>query len=573
MRKKTLLIIIITIIVLLVLAGGVFAYLFLATDVFKSDKELFAKYMASMADEKNGFVPISIEEYENKKENTAYENNGSFSVNTQILSDTTTDTSLQMISGAINLANSTYISFNGKVDNANKKVEENIQINYSDTVNMPFTYRQDGDKYGIQADSILPSYIVAVENNNLAMLLQNLGAVDVSNIPNKIEATQLQTLKLTKEEKNHILTNYIKPIYENMPEESFSKVKNSDGSIAYVYTTTTTELKNMLVQILETFNNDTVMINKVNSIWQEIQEVSNINDNSKLEVGSLNSVISNLKEQSVDEKQVQISLTQKDNDLNKISITSEDINIEILKEQTESNINYEFKVNDEQGNNGSIKIGYEGINTNSVTEKYDINFVASEMINVKYTLKNKVTFNNQISIDSMGTNTILLNNYNKEQLQPFVMQLGNKIAEVNSNQMDQIGYQKEFINPMAMWFTAPTMLGLYNNISSTINDNNDSLKEEEIKVNNEQYEAFKGVISGSQAKALCDKVKINNMSGISQQINVKFGEQASSTAFIMNTNDIETIKNNIQPAKTYNITLSYDISTGYVCEIGITEIN
>lgn len=486
MRKKTLLIIIITIIVLLVLAGGTFAYLFLATDVFKSDKELFAKYMASMADEKNGFVPISIEEYENKKENTAYENNGSFSVNTQILADTTSDTSLQMLSSAINLANSTYISFNGKVDNANKKVEENIQINYSDTVNMPFTYRQDGDKYGIQADSILPSYIVAVENNNLAMLFQNLGAVDVSNIPNKIETTQLQTLKLTQEEKNHILTNYIKTIYENMPEESFSKVNNSDGSTTYTYSTTTEELKNMLIQILETFNNDTVMINKFNSIWQEIQAVSNINDGSKLEAGQLDSMISNLKSQSIQSENIQINLTQKDGITNKISVTSEDINIEILKEQTESNINYEFKVNDEQENSGSIKIGYEGINTNSVTEKYEINYVASEMINVKYTLTNTVTFNNQINIDPMGSNTILLNNYNKEQLQPFVMQLATKTAEVNSNQMAQIGYQAELINPMAMWFTAPMILQqlkLFDTVQESQEQMQQQIEQEEQETN------------------------------------------------------------------------------------------
>lgn len=458
MRKKTLLIIIITILILLILAGGVFAYLFLATDIFKSNKELFAKYITSMADEETGFIPISIEQYENKKLNTAYENKGGFSVNTQILADTTSDTSMQAINNAINSANNTNIAFNGKVDNPNKKVEENIQINYSDTVNMPFIYRQDGDKYGIQADSILPSYMVAVENNNLAVLFQNLGAIDVSNIPNKIETTQLQSLKLTEDEKNHILTNYIMPIYENMPEESFSKVNNSDGSTTYTYSTTTEELKNMLIQILETFNNDTVMINKGNSIWQEIQAVSNINDNSKLEVGSLNSVISNLKEQSIEEKQLQISLTQKANVLNKISITSEDIKVEILKEQTESNINYEFKVNNEQENSGSIKIGYEGINTNSVTEKYEINYVASEMINVKYTLTNTVTFNNQINIDPMGSNTILLNNYSKEQLQPFVMQLATKTAEVNSNQMAQIGYQAELINPMAMWFTAPMIL-------------------------------------------------------------------------------------------------------------------
>ena len=45
MKKKKLLIIIIIMIVVLAVAGTVFGYLFVATDTFKSDKELFAKYM------------------------------------------------------------------------------------------------------------------------------------------------------------------------------------------------------------------------------------------------------------------------------------------------------------------------------------------------------------------------------------------------------------------------------------------------------------------------------------------------------------------------------------------------
>ena len=44
MRKNSSLIIIISIIVVLALVGGVIAYLFVATDVFKSSQELFAKY-------------------------------------------------------------------------------------------------------------------------------------------------------------------------------------------------------------------------------------------------------------------------------------------------------------------------------------------------------------------------------------------------------------------------------------------------------------------------------------------------------------------------------------------------
>ena len=43
MKSKKILIITLIIILVLAVAGTVFAYLFIATDTFKSDKELFAK--------------------------------------------------------------------------------------------------------------------------------------------------------------------------------------------------------------------------------------------------------------------------------------------------------------------------------------------------------------------------------------------------------------------------------------------------------------------------------------------------------------------------------------------------
>ena len=46
MKSKKILIIVIVLIVILGLGGATFAYLFMATDIFKSNKELFAKYMS-----------------------------------------------------------------------------------------------------------------------------------------------------------------------------------------------------------------------------------------------------------------------------------------------------------------------------------------------------------------------------------------------------------------------------------------------------------------------------------------------------------------------------------------------
>lgn len=227
-KKNPLLIVIIVLLVILILGGGVFAYIYFATDLLKTDKELFTKYALTLLDEENGFIPSVLNEYENKKQTSAYQNNGSFSVNNDLLIDTSTNTFLQEFKNAIDIANNANINFNGTIDNPNRRVEENITINYSDTVNLPFKYKQDGDLYGIQADILSPNYI-AIENNNLQDLCSKLGMLNVSGIPNKIEATTMESLQFTDEEITNILNNYIVPVYNNLPEEKFSKMKLQMG--------------------------------------------------------------------------------------------------------------------------------------------------------------------------------------------------------------------------------------------------------------------------------------------------------------------------------------------------------
>ena len=74
-KKKTLLIVIIVLLVILILGGGTFAYIYLGTDLLKSDKELFAKYIVLMGDDEEGFSPKILADYESKKETTPYQNN------------------------------------------------------------------------------------------------------------------------------------------------------------------------------------------------------------------------------------------------------------------------------------------------------------------------------------------------------------------------------------------------------------------------------------------------------------------------------------------------------------------
>mgnify|MGYP005819785331 CR=1 FL=1 len=458
MKKKTLLIVIIFIIILLLIAGGVFAYLFLATDMFKTNKELFAKYTALMINDKSDSEAItSLENYFNKKKSVAYTNEGDFSAYIGNLEDNT-DESMQTIINAINIANNTNITFNGKIDNANKKVEENIQINYTDTVNLPFTYKQDGDIYGIKMDSITPNY-VAIENNNLKELFQKLAATDVSQIPDRLEAQEIESIKFTDEEKAHLLNTYLQPIFNGISEEKFSKIENTDGSTNYNLTLTKQEIKNILVQALQILSTDTMMLNKINNIILEVYQDETMNISSE----DIQELIDNLNETSADDSNITISVTKKDGSTNKISISSEDTVLEFTKNQTKSNVSYNFDITGTDTNNISAQIAYSGLDTNTITESYlftvDITGENAENISLEYSFNNTVTFDNSITIDAIPQeSTAVLNNYPAEQVQPFITQLGMAISQINSNQMTQIGYQAEFINPMVMWFTAPSIL-------------------------------------------------------------------------------------------------------------------
>ena len=471
-KKKTLLIVIIVLVILLILAGGAFAYIYFGTDLLKSDKQLFGKYMLMLGDEENGFVSTELNNYETRKETTAYTNSGRFSVNTQILGNIGNDTTIQALQQAIDSSNTTNITFYGSIDNPNKKAEENITINYSDSVNLPFTYKQEGDVYGIQADILAPNYI-AVENNNLPDLLQKLGATDVTGIPNKIEPQVIESLQFTDEEKTHITNNYIMPIYESLSDDKFSKVENADGTTNYTLTLTNEEVRNIAVQLLQTLSNDTTMLTKINTILQEVNGEATVDTITSQDIQSL---ITELNNKAVSEGTVTLSVMTENEAVTGIEISFSYITITIEKEQTNTSLSYTIDIAisevESEGiatpdaGNITLQLSYDNLNTNNVTETISFTNNVPSQFNMVYEYSNMITFGTTVNIESFGEDTIVLNNYPTEQVQSLIGQIGYIIVQTNTSQMSQIGYPTELYNPMAIWLAAPSILQI-------INPNND----------------------------------------------------------------------------------------------------
>ena len=145
-NSKIILIIIILLIILMVLTGV--AYTYFATDLFKSNKELFFKYVTQIGEEKEGFIEEPLKQYFEKQKTTPYQNEGDIRVN--ITAYNTSD--------QFEKVNQMNLTFNGQVDTANKQALQNISLNYSDDVKFPLTYKKVEDIMGIQTDYIGSKY-------------------------------------------------------------------------------------------------------------------------------------------------------------------------------------------------------------------------------------------------------------------------------------------------------------------------------------------------------------------------------------------------------------------------------
>ena len=469
-KKNPALIAIIIIIILLILAGGVLAYLYFCTDILKTDRQLFAKYVMQIGDSKSN-SSSAIQTYENKKLTMPYTNNGSFTAITNAQSNSLSGTDAQIMSQMLSYGNNTNITFSGRVDNQNKKNEQDISINYGNSVNLPFKFKQDGDIYGIQADFVSPNYI-SIENNNLKDLFTKLGATDVSEIPNKLEIQEIQSLKFTEEELEYIKENYVLPIFEGFSEEKFSKVENSDGSISYVLTATASEIQDVEISLLEKLKADTTMLNRINEI---IAEVSGDNSNA-ITPEDIQSIIDNgedLMTSEVEDMELEISITQKDGKTNKLEISTNGLIIEMLFNQTDSDISTTVSIKLMNVLNISAEIKYANVNTDAVTESITVNMNVTGVMDTKYSYTNTVNFDSSINIEGFGSNNVVLNNYQGTEIENFIMQVAMTVVQKNSEQMQQIEFPEELGNPMVMWIAGPGLaMSIYN--QANINDSLES---------------------------------------------------------------------------------------------------
>ena len=554
---------IIIISILIVLLLIVFVVLYFCTDLLKSDKQLFFKYASQLVETEGGFVENNIEAFYNKKQQMPYENEGKFDFTVDLGNNTNEQ---------IDIANDFVVNFSGKTDKTNNKAEQNIELKYSDDVSWPLIYRHDGDIYGIQTDYVSSKY-VAVENNNLKEFAEKVGMTDTSDVPEKIEIPEDKAnFEYTEEEKQTVQEKYMTILENQFRDDQFQTEKNDDGTTRYILTMTNEELKNLVIALLNELKTDDVTLGKINNILSE----QDLYTKNTIEAEDIDSIIESLQEGNTEEGEVQFIVAQKDSKLISISLNQNDNNIQLTKNNQEDSVNYSISVNfkfdtglssvETIGGTIYFSANYSGLNElNAVKENYELGIAVQDnngqqVGKYTYQFENNVNFVDSVNIDGLNEeNAMILNNYEEESIQNFMIQLGERISNVNAEQMEKIGFN--YGNPMILMI--PTSLGnvlLAQNLDSTISESN--MENSEVQTFNNLFLKYEGNQRGTLVKSLIQEIENSNDNNESQ-VELEF----SGLGLIRNE-DLALAGEYIDNSNTYEISFEYD-DTGRINKVVI----
>lgn len=493
-KSKKVIIILIIILILLIGCSGL-AYAYFATDFFKTDKQLFLKYATQVIDTEEGFLDSNLIQYFNKKDNTPYSNIGNFNVNIEGPDEE-----------KIRYTNNMDITFSGKVDNPNSNLVQDISINYSNDIKLPFSLKKIGNTVGIlQSNYVSKKYIISninkLEDLNISgSLISIQSATENVNKIGKISSAQI-----SEEDIEHIKNDYLGFLIENLSDSAFGKV-NENGKKGYKLNLNTNQLKDIAIKLLEKLKNDNNTLDKLNEYFE-------INKNSnKITPTSIENIITKLNNVSDNEEFV-INIYPEDGRVSKIQFENKDINIGIEKIKSQDELQYKISMEilKEQQKEEAIfiSVNYSGLSSlQNVKEDYKIgldfevdNIDEISQYSYNYNLENEVTFQETLKIEDFEKdNSFNLNDLNEEQKNNILTSIFQRLVAVNKKQMEKLGLT-ENENPLINIIPNFGMNKISNN--NLEDETMREIEEAEIATFNAKLELYQGTnISGATVKGL-----------------------------------------------------------------------
>ena len=271
-KKRLVIAIIIILILVLAVAGTVFGYLYLKTDTFKSDKELFAKYASQNLEFFGNMSNIkTINKYEDLKDQEKYE------------SDTTIKTTYSEGGEVSNNINNLSATIKTQKNSEDKYFYTDGQLMYGNQKYLESEIIKDQDAYGIRFTDVVKQFITVKNDNTLADIATDIGT-DTNTLENFIDVLD-GTSKISEEVVSNDDWQQFKNKYTNLITDTISAgtfASNKDVKItynnktvsakAYTVSLTSEQVENLLIQVLNNLKEEKIILDKVGTNKETYQD-------------------------------------------------------------------------------------------------------------------------------------------------------------------------------------------------------------------------------------------------------------------------------------------------------------
>ena len=469
-RKKRITLIIVIVVLVLLIIGGIFTFLYLNTDMFKSNQTLFVKYLGKNSENIQDLQNIiNKTEYDELLKTNPYNVTSEIKVNyTQNVGTTEENNN--------NSINQLKMTIEGQTDNNNNYDYRNIKLLKNDEQVMQNEILHTSNNYGIKFTDLFNQYVV-VKNENLKDLLKRIGYTDeqIEFVPNSIDFSDniIEEIKFSNEDIESLINKYTSIITQNIGETSFQRQKNQVVEIngqnylanAYSLVLTKEQLNNVYINILENLKEDEIILNKIDEIQNKINQLTLGENNQDLKnefTQKIDLTIGRIRQTNIGTEETKIIVYENSGKTISTSIQTQEyqINLNCLNGYNElvfnendtvtykitiENVDNKLAINIEnnknQKNSLSIERTYEE-NDKKKDESYKVLYEIDDRrleaninktIEIAPIMENAQVFNND--------NAVVLNNLEDSMMKEIINRVQTGLNEKIETVKQQINYQ------------------------------------------------------------------------------------------------------------------------------------
>lgn len=447
-KKRLVIAIIIILILVLAIAGAVFAYVYIKTDTFRTDQELFAKYISQNAETLQKFSDSqTIKQYDNLR------NVEKFESNTKIK---TTYSEGGEVSNAINNLYGTIVM---QKDATDDYFYADGQVILDEQKYLESEIIKDKAAYGIRFTDVVKQFVTVKDDNKFNDVASDIGidSAKLEKIMNGIDGTVKATDAIATEDETVTLKNkYMQLVIDTIKQGKFASNKkavitynnNTINTKAYSVSLTSEQVENLLVQILNNLKTEDTILNNLQTSKEKYQEDIDKEINSLTSEKEVPTVRITVYEQSGSTIRTIVEIGT-----NKVIIENTETNGELKSNIQVSIINsdqtYEYKTQitkDSSENEENINLV---TNVTKGDEQYTItwtNSMSAENTNIQFNsslnykkdiLTASVVLQNEVAIDRdfdkkqelADNNNFVLNDAEENTRKNVIEQLKQKVPE------------------------------------------------------------------------------------------------------------------------------------------------